>query len=580
MKGKIFGLIIFILIIASIILPAQENLNINTYYEKNIDKENKLIDNDIEWWPMFHHDIQLTGFTSANSPDTNKNLWENYIDNDIWFSSPSIVDNNLFIGTGHRYDILSKELPDFINFYEKEILMKDKSFFDIVKNDGETLNPEIGKLYRLNAKTGEIIWDFEAEGSVFSSPTAENGLVYFVSADSNNYSGKIYCLNIDSGNEIWSLPVMTGYTTPTLHNGKIYLLTINPDDYFGKLICLDAVNGNEIWNETTGYIDFSLYTAPAIYDEKVFFTSVDVTEGIHCKISCLNESTGQLLWDTKISEMNFGYALSSPVVDKQKVYVISADTKDPDEFWCVLSCFDTSNGSILWNYTMKEINNELSFASPAVAYGNVYFTLIGEDWTYGKIICLNDMNGSVIWVHKSDDAYTLSSPIISSEKVFVGGLNVTLFEGNLLCFDAFNGNLIYKVLVDQNFIDSTPGVAADTIYVGSSFGKICAYKDIFKVGEIKGGLAKVKTDITNVGSYDILGLNYNISVVGGIFNQINAQINETIDVLEARTSDKIKASPIFGFGKIEVTITIELEDLNPVIKKADGFIFGIFVFIK
>jgi outer membrane protein assembly factor BamB len=180
---------------------------------------------------------------------------------------------------------------------------------------------------------------------VFSSPTIENGLVYFVSTDSYTYAGELYCLNIDSGNEIWSLPVMTGFATPTLHEGKLYLLTINPDDYYGKLQCLNAADGSEIWNHTTGYIDFSLYTAPALAEGKVFYTSIDATSGIQCKISCLSQSTGQFLWATNISEMNFGYALSSPVIDNQKAYVISADTLGLEEFWCVLTCFDTSDGS-------------------------------------------------------------------------------------------------------------------------------------------------------------------------------------------------------------------------------------------
>jgi outer membrane protein assembly factor BamB len=282
-----------------------------------------------------------------------------------------------------------------------------------------------------------------------------------------------------------------------------------------------------------------------------------------------------------MSEMNFGYALSSPVIDNQKAYVISADTRGVDEFWCVLTCFDTSNGSILWNYTMKENNNdELSFASPAVAYGNVYFTSMDDEYAYGKIHCVNGENGTVQWVVKSNDICTLSSPIISSEKVFVGGVNVFLLEGNLYCLDALTGNLTYTAFVDNDFIDSTPAIADDAIYIGASSGKICAFKDAFKVGEIKGGLATVKTDITNVGDTDIEDVSYTISVVGGIFNHINTQRNNTIEVLEAQTSDTIRASPIIGFGKIQITITVELEGVNPVIKKADGFVFGIFVILK
>ena len=102
---------------------------------------------------------------------------------------------------------------------------------------------------------------------------------------------------------------------------------------------------------------------------------------------------------------------------------------------------------------------------------------------------------------------------------------------------------------------------------------------VFPVATIKGGFATVKTDIINVGDEDIVDLSYTISVVGGIFNHINTQINKTIDVLEGQTYT-IRAFPIVGLGKIEITITIEVEGLNPVIKKAYGFVFGILVMTK
>jgi outer membrane protein assembly factor BamB len=578
MKGKMIEIIVCMLLIASAILPAQGIIPQNTHQTTT---ETQPITDETEWWPMFQHDIQLTGYTPGASPDTNKKLWEQHIDPDIWFSSPAILDDNLFIGTGERYDKTPKNLAEAKHFYDTTILMKDKTFNDILQQSNHPRSTEIGKLYRLNAKTGEILWEFEANGSIFASPTVDNNHVYIVSADSNNYAGRLYCIQIDNGQEVWSIPVLTGYTTPTLSNGKLYLLTFNTDDYNGSLQCFNAADGSELWNHTTGYIDFSLYTAPALADGNVFFTSIDSTDGIKCKITCLNQSTGQFLWDTRMSEMNFGYALSSPVITNHKAYVISADTLGFDQFWCVLTCFDTSDGSILWNYTMKEnTTDELSFSSPTVSYGNVYVALMGSEWTYGKIMCLNADNGTIQWVHKSNDAYTLSSPIISDGKVFIGGLNMSLYEGNLYCFDAFTGDLLYTAFVDNDFIDSTPAIADETVYIAAVMGTTCAFQDSFKLRDIKGGLATVKFDIENVGGYDIQNIRYSMNVTGGIFEKINTQVNNTIEVLEAQTSDTIKAAPIIGFGKIQITITVEMEAVTPIVKTAEGIVLGIFVIIR
>ena len=85
MKRKIIGSMVFMLMIASAMLPAQGNLTINTSTEKNSQTGDGLLADDVEWWPMFHHDVQITGYTPADSPDTNKKLWDNQIDKDIFF---------------------------------------------------------------------------------------------------------------------------------------------------------------------------------------------------------------------------------------------------------------------------------------------------------------------------------------------------------------------------------------------------------------------------------------------------------------------------------------------------------------
>ena len=30
---------------------------------------------DVDWWPQYHHDLQLTGYTTSTAPNTNKVLW-------------------------------------------------------------------------------------------------------------------------------------------------------------------------------------------------------------------------------------------------------------------------------------------------------------------------------------------------------------------------------------------------------------------------------------------------------------------------------------------------------------------------
>jgi hypothetical protein len=62
------GIFVFMLMIASIILPIQGT--IQTTHEGN-----DLGTAAVEWWPMFHHDSTRSGLSGSSAPDTGDVLW-------------------------------------------------------------------------------------------------------------------------------------------------------------------------------------------------------------------------------------------------------------------------------------------------------------------------------------------------------------------------------------------------------------------------------------------------------------------------------------------------------------------------
>ena len=56
------------------------------------------IDEDIDWWPMFHHDLNHSGYSTSTGPEVNKVLWAYQADDGIYLSSPAIVDNKVYFG--------------------------------------------------------------------------------------------------------------------------------------------------------------------------------------------------------------------------------------------------------------------------------------------------------------------------------------------------------------------------------------------------------------------------------------------------------------------------------------------------
>ena len=119
-------------------------------------------------------------------------------------------------------------------------------------------------LYCLDAATGEIRWDFFAEGPIRFAPTVYNGRVYFGSDD-----GCVYCVDAEEGGLVWKYragpsdekvigngrmislwPVRTGVV---VDDGIVYFgAGVFP--YEGIYICaLGAADGSVIWkNDSIG----------------------------------------------------------------------------------------------------------------------------------------------------------------------------------------------------------------------------------------------------------------------------------------------------------------------------------------
>ena len=175
----------------------------------------------IDWWPMFHHDLNHTGYSTSKAPSDNRTLWS-YTTGGQVLSSPAVVDGRVYVGSWDN------------------------------------------KVYCLNASTGSLIWNYTTGNSLYNSiPAVVDGRVYVGSYDRN-----VYCLNASTGSFIWS------YTTgnyvdssPAIADGKVY---IGSEDK--KVYALNASTGSLIWSYTTGD---AMWSSPAVVDGKVYVGSKD-----------------------------------------------------------------------------------------------------------------------------------------------------------------------------------------------------------------------------------------------------------------------------------------------------------------
>lgn len=565
MKKKIGNILVCMLVISIIVPSAATNILENENKHNNI----KSFD-DVDWWPMYGHDPQHTGASTSLAPNLKMMKWSYNTGSEIRFSSPVIVDNKLYIGTG---EIASKEALDF----EK---IKSEPVINILNKNKVKTQTETGGVFCIDAITGNKEWDFVTKNVVSSTPVVYNGNVYILTSDSNTFEGDLYCLDAETGVKQWNLNYTNLQTTPIIEEDNIYITIADPYTGYGKLLCLDPSNGTEKWNHSMGYTNYSMLSAPAAYDSKVYYTSIHGYD-YNVELNCVDAATGQKKWSSFLTKMELGFAISSPVVSEEKVFVMSLEAYMSNEtVRSVLFCIDAENGDEIWNYAMSE--SEISISTPAVANDIVYFAYTENYWAYGGMACVNASNGEIIWDQRlNNDFFIFSSPSIADEKLYIGAMNTYEYACVINCYDLYSGAPIWSYKIDDiGQVTSSPAIADEKVFIASPYGEIFAFKDELKIGEITGGIARVMAEIKNTGNNNLTDVDWSISVFGGIFGKINISINDNIETLEGHTIEMAKASPVIGLGEIEITVTASAAGTNTLKKTIDGFVFLFFVIIR
>jgi outer membrane protein assembly factor BamB len=334
----------------------------------------------VDWWPMFRHDLSHTGYSTSTAPNTNNTIW-NYTTGNSVDSSPAVADGKVYVGSNdHKVYCLNASTGASMWNYTTGVLVDSSP----AVADGKVyVGSNDWKVYCLNASTGASMWNYTTGGPVDSSPAVAGGVVYVGSNDSY-----VYALNASKGTLKWSYKTGDNnvWSSPAVADGFVYVSSVYVNH---KVYALNASTGASVWNYTTGG---PVDSSPAVAGGVVYVGSHDDN------VYALNATTGALVW----SYTTGGVVYSSPAVADGKVYVGSYDNK--------VYCLDALTGAQIWNYTTG--GNVAS--SPAVADGKVYVG--SNDW---KVYCLNASTGTPIWNYTTG-GNVASSPAVADGKVYIG----------------------------------------------------------------------------------------------------------------------------------------------------------------
>ncbi|MDD4859376.1 MAG: PQQ-binding-like beta-propeller repeat protein [Dehalococcoidales bacterium] len=156
-----------------------------------------------------------------------------------------------------------------------------------------------GKVYALDAATGDKVWDFTTGSEIWSTPAADGNTIYIGSFDK-----KFYALNAADGTKKWEFTTEGAITATALVQGN----TVYIGSFDRNLYALDAATGKVKW-QFAGTNWF--WAKPVIVNNNIYAPCLDG------KVYVLDAASGN-----KSAEFDLGSPISSSpvVVDNQIIF--------------------------------------------------------------------------------------------------------------------------------------------------------------------------------------------------------------------------------------------------------------------
>lgn len=373
-------------------------------------------------WNGYANDDRNTGAYTGDIPSENVTsdwvYWGNFSG-----SSPAVANGTVYVG-----GFTNQYWKQAVSMTNGEYVPKQtRNFYAMNSSTGEIIwrsstqgshwsSPEyedgvvyVGslsdKLYAFDAKSGEVIWEFEADNPVFSPPTVSNERVYFGERDYTAHQlseegFSFYSVNVTKGDVVWKKTMDQGvFGAAATANQAVYV-----GDQNGTLHSLNVTDGKTIWEfDSRGNpkkedpaMRNGMFLSPAIKNGTVYTASYN---GI---IYAVNTTTGRERWNTSTS----GLIASSPAVANGKVYI--------GNYQGDFVAMDMGSGSIEWKSKVSE--GRISKSSPAVTDTTVVFGSID-----GKLYGLNSSDGSLKWSYNATYPI-LSSPAVTDSQIYFANI--------------------------------------------------------------------------------------------------------------------------------------------------------------
>lgn len=291
-----------------------------------------------------------------------------------------------------------------------------------------------GDLYALNIETGEEIWSVSGFGHLENSGAVSGDVIV-----AGGYSRSVKAMDRHTGNEIWSFETEnTIQAAPLIVDKRVYIAT------YQAVYALDLDSGSLIWEVLTGNED-AFMGAPA-YDDGILYTTGGTL------LLALEGATGEEIWRVEKDEMFLGLAVAHGFV------YVGNWNKD-------IYAFEQATGEEQWKF---QADGEL-WLPPAVNEDTVY---IGN---VNIFYALNAQTGELRWSFETS-GNLVSEAIIAEDVIYMtdGNHETTRGPHHLYALDARTGDELWAFEITSTFLPA-PALGDGVIYITSA-GEVIALK--------------------------------------------------------------------------------------------------------
>jgi outer membrane protein assembly factor BamB len=266
-------------------------------------------------------------------------------------------------------------------------------------------------LIALDRNTGNIAWT-RYTGPMLSHNPIIDGSRLYVQSDS------IYCLNVDSGEDVWIQPIPGGFVNGTVTIHERYLFYSDGDSLYAH----DKLTGARIWTYP-GILSKAL----CVYNDTVYASGN--INGQNAVVA-LNAETGIVNWMHELPEDRTisyytgdgGFART----DRQLLYHLEYTGSE-----AAMNCVNLSDGTPLWDHTTIG-----SYFSGFAIVNDIVFAV---NRTEHKIAGFNIETGDIVFEDTSELYHQF--PIYANGRVFVPIWNSNGFGASFASFKSASSGI-------------------------------------------------------------------------------------------------------------------------------------------